>query len=74
MKKVSLIIITLIATLSVSAKILDLNQTLLIDNSVKKGMLSNGMIYYIKSTDVVKNALYTSVLLDILQLLLTEKQ
>ncbi|MEO9512116.1 MAG: insulinase family protein [Flavobacteriaceae bacterium] len=35
---------------------LDLNQPLAEDTSIKKGVLSNGLTYYIKSTDVVKDA------------------
>ncbi|TYP97427.1 zinc protease [Tenacibaculum adriaticum] len=35
---------------------LDPNHKLPIDNSIKKGVLSNGMTYYIKNTDVVKGA------------------
>ena len=34
----------------------DLSQPLPIDQSIKKGVLPNGMTYYIKSTDVVKGA------------------
>ena len=35
---------------------IDLNQPLAVDNSIKKGVLPNGLTYYIKSTDVVKDA------------------
>ncbi len=36
-------------------KNLELNKLLPIDQSIKKGVLSNGMTYYLKSTDVTKN-------------------
>ncbi|GAA4298779.1 M16 family metallopeptidase [Aestuariibaculum suncheonense] len=34
----------------------DLSQPIPVDQSIKKGVLPNGMTYYIKSTDVVKDA------------------
>ncbi|MDL5513758.1 insulinase family protein [Arenibacter sp. M-2] len=40
--------------LSVPAQNLDLGSPLPVDLSIRKGMLSNGMTYYIKSTDVTK--------------------
>ena len=39
-----------------SAQSLNLEASLPIDKTIKKGVLSNGMTYYIKSTDVVKEA------------------
>lgn len=39
-----------------NAQSLDLNAKLPVDERVKKGVLPNGMTYYIKSTDVVKDA------------------
>ena len=39
-----------------NAQTLDLNAKLPVDERVKKGVLPNGMTYYIKSTDVVKDA------------------
>ncbi len=41
---------------SLSAQRLDLNKPLPIEKSIKKGVLPNGLTYYIKSTDVVKDA------------------
>lgn len=38
------------------AQPLDFNNPLPVDQSIKKGVLPNGMTYYIKSTDVVKDA------------------
>lgn len=35
---------------------LDLDQKVPVDTTIRKGVLSNGMTYYIKSTDVVKDA------------------
>ena len=40
--------------LSVPAQNLDLGSPLPVDLSIRKGMLSNGMTYHIKSTDVTK--------------------
>ena len=40
----------------VNAQSLDLNQPLPIDKSIKKGVLPNGLTYYIKRTNVVKGA------------------
>ena len=39
-----------------NAQAIDLSQSLPVDQSIRKGVLSNGLTYYIKSTDVVKDA------------------
>ncbi|MEL6484023.1 MAG: pitrilysin family protein, partial [Bacteroidota bacterium] len=39
-----------------TAQVIDLNDSLPEDKTIKKGVLPNGMTYYIKSTDVVKDA------------------
>ena len=41
---------------SASAQNLNLNDLLPVDQSIRKGVLPNGLTYYIKSTDVVKDA------------------
>lgn len=38
------------------AQQLDINKPLPVDKTIKKGVLPNGLTYYIKKTDVVKNA------------------
>ncbi|MFY0630223.1 MAG: insulinase family protein [Flavobacteriaceae bacterium] len=54
MKK--LIVVFLLAfSATASAQKIDLNAPLPVDKTFKKGVLSNGMTYYIKSTDVTKD-------------------
>lgn len=48
------ILICLICSLGITAQ--DLNAPIPVDQSIKKGVLPNGLTYYINSTDVVKNA------------------
>jgi zinc protease len=43
-------------SLFLNGQTLDLNMPLPVNTSVKKGVLPNGLTYYIKSTDVVKDA------------------
>jgi zinc protease len=43
-------------TFKIVAQPLDFNNPLPVDQTIKKGVLPNGMTYYIKSTDVVQNA------------------
>ena len=54
MKKGFLYFLILALVFKVGAQ--DLSQSLPVDHSFKKGVLENGMTYYIKSTDVVKDA------------------
>jgi len=56
MKRLSILVFTFFIALNVTSQTLNLDQTLPIDQSIKKGVLPNGMTYYIKSTDVVKDA------------------
>ena len=58
MKRFLLITLTFWLTINFNgfAQSLDLNDPLPVDQSIKKGVLPNGMTYYIKSTDVVKDA------------------
>ena len=53
MKRIAAVL-SLFICLSMSAQQLDLNQPLPVNNKIKKGVLSNGMTYYIYSTDVTK--------------------
>lgn len=53
MKKI-IFVLLLIFSLNSSAQKLNLNDPLPIDMSIRKGVLPNGMTYYIKSTDVTK--------------------
>lgn len=54
MKKIVLVFL-LAFSASIYAQKVDLSAPLPIDKTFKKGVLSNGMTYYIKSTDVTKN-------------------
>ena len=56
MKKIVFHIFILAFAFFSHAQILDLNQSLPLDETIRKGVLQNGMTYYIKSTDVVKDA------------------
>lgn len=54
--KNKLIFILILVNLSVKAQNLNLNHPLPQDKTIKKGVLKNGMTYYLHSTDVTKNA------------------
>ena len=49
------IILLLFVCAYASAQKINLNAPLPVDKTFKKGVLPNGMTYYIKSTDVTKN-------------------
>ncbi|TYQ00200.1 zinc protease [Tenacibaculum adriaticum] len=74
MKKLLLLFIALTVSLFVNAQTLDLSQTLATDTTVKKGVLSNGMTYYIKSTDVVKDAASYYIIQNVGSILENEDQ
>ncbi|MCH4553045.1 M16 family metallopeptidase [Aestuariibaculum lutulentum] len=52
----------------------DLSQPLPVDQSIKKGVLPNGMTYYIKSTDVVKDAASYYIIQNVGSILENENQ
>lgn len=54
MKKVTLTLFLLMC-IAVNAQTINLNQPLPVDQEIKKGVLPNGMTYYLKSTDVTKD-------------------
>lgn len=54
MRKI-IVLISLIFCLSSYAQNLNLNEPLPINQTIKKGVLPNGMTYYLKSTDVTKD-------------------
>ena len=56
MKKIIITFCVLLVSMNVFAQTLDLNEPLPENQKVKKGILKNGMTYYIYKTDVVKNA------------------
>ena len=58
MKKTNTLFITItlfFLSINLSAQQINLNSPLPVDKTFKKGVLSNGMTYYLKSTDVTKN-------------------
>jgi len=55
MKKILLLALCISLSFSALAQTVNLNQPLPVDNSVRKGVLENGMTYYIHSTSVTKN-------------------
>ncbi len=55
-------------------KNLELNKLLPIDQSIKKGVLSNGMTYYLKSTDVTKNVASYYIIQNVGSILENENQ
>ncbi|QVY65014.1 pitrilysin family protein [Polaribacter sp. Q13] len=56
MKHFFLLILLVPFSLLLNGQTLDLNTPLPVDASIRKGVLPNGLTYYIKSTDVVKDA------------------
>ncbi|MDD7886789.1 pitrilysin family protein [Flavivirga sp. 57AJ16] len=58
MKRLITITLIFFAVLNIKgvAQTIDYNSILPVDETIKKGVLPNGMTYYIKSTDVVKGA------------------
>ncbi|KJD34885.1 peptidase M16 [Tamlana sedimentorum] len=54
--KLLTIALSFLLTFTVTSQNINLNDPLPIDASVKKGVLPNGLTYYIKTTDVVKDA------------------
>lgn len=56
MKRILLPILAIVFCSNTNAQTLDLSQPLPVDQTIRKGVLPNGMTYYIKSTDVVKDA------------------
>ncbi|MDD7888139.1 pitrilysin family protein [Flavivirga sp. 57AJ16] len=59
---------------SATAQKVNLNNTLPIDKTIKKGVLPNGMTYYIKSTDVVKDAASYYIIQNVGSILENENQ
>jgi len=55
MKHKLLLVFLLIICVKANAQTLDLNTPLPQDNSIRKGVLKNGMTYYLHSTDVTKD-------------------
>ncbi|TJY37835.1 M16 family metallopeptidase [Pontimicrobium aquaticum] len=55
MKRILLQFFALACVFVVNAQSLNLNQPLPLDNTIKKGVLPNGMTYYLHSTDVTKD-------------------
>lgn len=56
MRKILLGIGVLFLSTQITAQSLNYNEKLPVDKSIRKGVLPNGLTYYIKSTDVVKDA------------------
>lgn len=55
MKRILLQLLVIVFCLNTNAQTLDLSQSLPVDQSIRKGVLSNGMTYYLHSTDVTKD-------------------
>lgn len=55
MKKIVLVVLSVAFTFTTASQTLDPNQLLPLDKTIRKGVLSNGMTYYLHSTDVTKN-------------------
>jgi len=56
MKKIIFALGILLVSVNVLAQTLNINEPLPVNQRIKKGVLPNGMTYYIYKTDVVKNA------------------
>ncbi|MBD0824895.1 M16 family metallopeptidase [Aestuariibaculum marinum] len=72
MKTVLSYVLIVASVFCVSAQ--DLSQPLPVDQSIKKGVLPNGMTYYIKSTDVVKDAASYYIIQNVGSILEKENQ
>lgn len=72
MKTVLSYVLIVASVFYVSAQ--DLSQPLPVDQSIKKGVLPNGMTYYIKSTDVVKDAASYYIIQNVGSVLENENQ
>lgn len=55
MKKIALLLGMLLGALNISAQEIDLKEPLPVNSRIKKGMLDNGMTYYISNTQSVKD-------------------
>lgn len=55
MRKITLYLSVIAIALNVTAQNIDLNTPLPVDKSIKKGVLENGITYYLHSTDVTKD-------------------
>ncbi|MCB0745903.1 MAG: insulinase family protein [Ignavibacteriae bacterium] len=64
----------IIGLYSGASQTLNYKETLPIDKTIKKGMLPNGMTYYIKSTDVVKDAASYYIIQNVGSILENEDQ
>lgn len=58
----------------IAAQTVDYNAPIPVDTSVKKGVLPNGLTYYIKSTEVVKNAASYYIIQNVGSILENENQ
>ncbi|MDO6761622.1 insulinase family protein [Tamlana sp. 2_MG-2023] len=56
MKRILLLLVAFVVCLNTTAQSLDLSQPLSTNSKIKKGVLPNGLTYYIYSTDVTKEA------------------
>ncbi len=73
MKHLLLLVCIALSFSSYSQK-LDLNQQLPADKSIRKGVLSNGMTYYIQKTDIVKNTASYYIIQNVGSILEEENQ
>ncbi len=74
MKKIIITFCVLLVSMNVFAQTLDLNEPLPENQKVKKGILKNGMTYYIYKTDVVKNAASYYIIQNVGSILENENQ
>ncbi|MGY5354907.1 M16 family metallopeptidase [Wenyingzhuangia sp. IMCC45467] len=72
MKTIISCLLILAVTIHVNSQ--DLTKTLPIDESIKKGVLPNGMTYYIKSTNVLKEAASYYIIQNVGSILENENQ
>ncbi|MBU2951213.1 insulinase family protein [Tamlana agarivorans] len=56
MKRILLLLVVFVVCLNTAAQSLDLSQPLSTNSKIKKGVLPNGLTYYIYNTDVTKKA------------------
>ena len=74
MKKLSLLFLFVSISIGISAQTLNLNDPLPTDTRFKKGVLENGMTYYLHSTDVTKDVASYYIIQNVGSILENEDQ
>lgn len=74
MKKLSLLFLFVSISIGINAQTINLNDPLPLDMRIKKGVLENGMTYYLHSTDVTKDVASYYIIQNVGSILENEDQ